>query len=78
MIDAPIPESQLAATIAAEIGRPCPVSYTVLSNRRRSGTWPATQIGQRWFVSRRDLPLVLASLGLVEAPAKKTRTRKAA
>ncbi len=62
MID--IPEAQLAAAIAAEIGRPCPVTYTVLSNRRRSGMWPAHQVGARWFVKRSDLPLVLAALGL--------------
>ena len=73
-----IPEAQLAIAIAAATGVPCPVSYVGLANRRRSGTWPATQIGPRWFVRRADLPLVLAALGFDAPPATKARPRKAA
>ena len=59
-----IPEPQLAAAIADATGAPCPFSYVALSNRRRSGAWPAVQIGTRWHVRRADLPMVLAALGL--------------
>ncbi|MEI8395376.1 MAG: hypothetical protein WCF85_11615 [Rhodospirillaceae bacterium] len=59
-----IPEPQLAAEISKAIGKPCPHSYVALSNRRRSGKWPATKIGGRWFVRRGDLPAVLVALGM--------------
>ena len=68
-----IPETGLAAAIAEASGKPAP-SYPTLANRRRSGAWPATQVGARWYVNISDLPKVLAALGLtIAAPPEPDR-----
>ncbi len=76
MTDDLIPETGLAAAIAEATGKPCPKEYPTLANYRRSGKWPATQIGVRWFVRRDDLPKVLTALGLtIATPASKGARR---
>ena len=71
-----IPEPQLARAIAEATGAACPYTYVALSNRRRSGAWPAVQVGTRWHVRRNDLPAVIASLGLAVAPTRSQKPAK--